>query len=93
MNKCLKIIFSAGDLPKDFLPSFIQKNAKKLNLEGTVQIVDRDKVKIVACGAKEAIDKFLDVLHKGSSTVHLEDIEVEPFIRDKDYRNVFRVIE
>ncbi|HZW61443.1 MAG TPA: acylphosphatase [Candidatus Babeliales bacterium] len=92
MNKCLKITFS-GDFPEDFFQNFIQKNAKKLKVEGTVQFIEHNLVKIIACGTKEAVDAFLDVLHKGSGEIFLEDIEIEPFLKEKDYRGVFRVIE
>lgn len=93
MNKCLKITFMA-DFPEGFLQSFIQKNAKKFEIEGIVQVVGPGKkVRIIACGVKDSVDQFLDVLHKGSSACSLEDIEVEPFLNDKDYRGVFRVIE
>ena len=94
MNKCLKIMIPAIGLPKDFLADFIQKYARKFNLEGIAQMMHAEhKIKIIACGLKEDVDAFLDMLHKGSSKVQLGAIEVEPFVRDKDYRGVFRVIE
>ncbi len=94
MNKCLKITFR-GDLPKDFLKSVVQKYAQKLSLEGTVQRVHADGAitRIIACGTKDAIDDFLDVLYEGATTTDLNEIEVEPFLKDRDYRGVFRVIE
>jgi len=92
MKKCVKISFS-GEFSADFLYTFIQKNAKNLSLEGTAQVVEPAQCKIIVCGDKEAIDLFVDLLHKGSATASLEDIEIEPFLTDKDYRNVFRVIE
>ncbi len=92
MNKCLRITFS-GDFPPDFFRSFIQRNAQKLRVEGTVQLVQKNIVRIIVCGSKESVDSFVDVLHKGSADVFIEDIEIEPFLKDKDYRGVFRVIE
>lgn len=92
MNKCLKISFS-GEFPPDFFKEFIQKHAKKLGVEGTVQLISPQTVRIIACGTKESIDAFVDILHKGASGVFLEGIEIEPFLKDKDYRGVFRVIE
>ncbi len=93
MNKCLRITFVAN-FPEGFLNTFIQKHAKKLNIEGMVQVISPEKrVRIIACGLKEDVDSFLDVLHKGSPVCELEDIEIEPFLKDKDYRGVFRVIE
>ncbi len=93
MNKCLKITFDA-EVPADFLRSFVQKNAKKCELEGTAQLVDAgEKVRIIVCGAKELVDSFLDMLLRGTSSFAPEAVEVEPFLKDKDYRGVFRVIE
>lgn len=93
MNKCLKITFVA-DFPENFLQTVIQKNAKKLSIEGIAQIVGPGKkVRIIACGMKDSVDQFLDVLHRGVSECALEDIEIEPFLKDKDYRGVFRIIE
>jgi acylphosphatase len=93
MNKCLRITFSAS-VPEGFLHDFIQKNAKKLNLEGVVQMVPvENKIRVIVCGHKDQVDAFVDILHKGKGKTLLEQIEIEPFLKDKDYRGVFRVIE
>ncbi len=93
MNKCLKITFNA-DIPDDFIQNHIQKNARKLNIEGTAQIINSEnKIKIIVCGNKDEVDQFMDLLHKSSLKAELKDLEVEPFLKDKDYRGVFRVIE
>lgn len=93
MHKCLKITFS-GAIPEGFLHNFIQKEAKKLNLEGMVQVIaTENRIKIIVCGHKDAVDDFVDVLHKGSEKTILEGIQIEPFLKDRDYRGVFRVIE
>ena len=93
MNKCLRITFG-GDAPDSFLTSFILKHARKLELEGTAQRVELgSQVRVVVCGDRANIDLFLDLLHKGTSSFSPEDVEVEPFLKDRDYRGVFRVIE
>lgn len=93
MNKCLRITFSAS-MPEGFLHDFVQKNAKKLNLEGVVQMLPAEqKVRVIVCGDKDIVDKFVDLLHKGTGKTLLNQIEIEPFLKDKDYRGVFRVIE
>lgn len=93
MNKCLKITFNA-DFPDGFLSEFIQKQAKELGLEGTVQVISvNQKVRIVICGDKSKVDAFVDLLHKGNAQYAPQDIEVEGFAKDKNYRGVFRVIE
>lgn len=94
MNKCVRISFSCQKLPKDFLREVLLKKARLLEIEGTAQMSVADgRVKIVACGSKDNIDEFMDFLHKGPGKTVLDDIEAEPFLKDKEYRGVFRVIE
>jgi acylphosphatase len=90
MMQCLRITFPHND-STDFLHTFIQKNARSLEIEGTAQLV-ANHIKIVACGTKDAIDAFLDFLHKEAAKKSI-DLEIEPFLKDKDYRGVFRIIE
>ena len=92
MKQCMRISFAAT-MPKNFLETFIQKHARQLRLEGTAQLVSDGIVNIVACGSKMALEEFLDVLHKGTKTVKPHDISLEPFLKSKDYRGVFRIIE
>ncbi|KKP35294.1 MAG: hypothetical protein UR26_C0007G0014 [candidate division TM6 bacterium GW2011_GWF2_32_72] len=91
MHKCLIITFSVLS-QDDFLRGFIQKNAAKFGLEGTAQFIEDGLVKIHACGAKDEVDNFLDLLHKSAAEKGLEDIEIEPFMKDRDFRGIFRVI-
>lgn len=92
MSQCLKITFM-GDVPKSFLKNIVQKNARTLELEGVAQFIETNRIKIIICGQKDAIDKFVDVLHKELAEKIIEQLEIEPFIKDKSYRGVFRVIE
>ncbi len=93
MNKCVKIAFMIKGTAQAAY-AFIQKEARKFNLEGMVQIDgDNGQGTIVACGDKQAVDDFMDLLHKGTKGCELEDIQIEPFLKDKDYRGVFRIIE
>jgi acylphosphatase len=92
MNKCLKITLQI-EVKDGMLQNFIQKNAKKYNIEGTVQAIDKHTVKIIICGSGEEMDEFVDSLYKGYKDIKPSVIEVEPFLKDKDYRGVFRLIE
>jgi len=92
MKKCLQITIIA-EFPEEFLRNFIQKHARKLELEGTVQFVDQDQARIFVCGEKEEVDLFLDVLHEGTKDWKAQQIDTEPSIKEKDYRGIFRVIE
>ena len=92
MTKCLSIVLRAST-KEGFLKNFIQKNARDLDIEGIVQQKIDGEVNMVICGLREQVDLFLDILHKGSSDCKIHAIEVKPFLKDKDYRGVFRVIE
>jgi len=91
MNKCLKITLTLKPT-EGFLQNVIQQNARNFGLEGIVQPFGDDKVKIIVCGEKEKVDYFVDSIHK-ESVQAVTDIEIEPYIKDRDYRGVFRVIE
>lgn len=92
MNKCLKIMLKVE--PKDgFLQNIIQKYARKYDLEGFAQQWAKDQVKIIVCGQKDMVDSFVDIIHKEAHKTHIHAIEIEPFLKDRDYRGVFRVIE
>ncbi|MCX5924879.1 MAG: acylphosphatase [Candidatus Dependentiae bacterium] len=92
MNKCLRITVF-GDYTDDLLTSFVQKIAHTFELEGTASAIDETQALIIVCGDKDKVDGFLDALHKGTTKWKPEDLEVEPFLKDKDYRGVFRVIK
>ena len=94
MSQCLHITFFL-DGSKKFLHTVIQKHARSLGLEGTVQVINGDgkSVKVLACGGRESIDDFVDLLHKEAARDAIADIEIEPFMKEKDFRGVFRVIE
>lgn len=92
MKKCLKIVLM-GNFGKDFVHEVIQQNARTLQLEGTAQHVLPNQIRIIVCGMQDLLDSFLDIVHAGSAKWHIEDIEIEPFLREKDYRGVFRIIE
>lgn len=92
MYKCIKISFSAPN-PENSILANIQKKAQQLELEGTAQLVKAEKIiKIIVFGPKDSVDTFVDFLHKGPNEKPLDDLEIEPFIKDRDYRGAFRII-
>lgn len=91
MNKCLKINLVIQDA-QNLLESFVQKNAKKHNIEGTALLVE-NMIKIIACGNSDKLDDFVDSLYKGYNNLRPSLVKVEPFLKDKDYRGIFRIIE
>jgi acylphosphatase len=94
MSQCLHITFLM-EAPKTFLHSVIQKKARALGIEGTVRVYSNGEksITLIACGQKEAMDDFVDLLHKEAAKESIKDMEIEPFIKEKDFRGVFRIIE
>lgn len=93
MHKCLKIILS-GAVSTDFLRLFVQQEAAKLMLEGTAQVLpEASCASLIICGQKERLDNFVDLLHQHAAREGIDSVEIEPFLKTKDYRGVFRIIE
>ncbi len=92
MKKCLKITF-VTQLLDGGMRDFVQASARKLGLEGTVQVVEPNEISIIVCGSKDSIDEFLDVIHRGFGANIPEDVQIEPFLKERDYRGIFRILE
>ena len=94
MSRCLHITFSI-DLPQKFLHNGIQKFARTLGLEGTVQVLNGagKEIRLLVCGERDSVDDLLDFLHKEAAKEAIKNMEVEPFIKERDFRGVFRIIE
>lgn len=92
MKQCLRIMLHVQSY-KASLKDSIHKAAKKAEIEGTIQKMDDKQVMVFACGPKSNVDIFLDELHKKVALKELEWLEIEPFLKDRDFRGVFRVIE
>lgn len=92
MYKCLKITFT-GDLPKGFLQKTVLKCARDYPIEGLAQLMMDNLVKIIVCGPLHEVDSFLDELYDEINDIDLQELQVEPFVKDRDFRGVFRVLE
>lgn len=91
MNQCVRItLVVKAAVP--LLKNFIQKNAQKLCIEGMGNILAPNTIKIIAYGSHDAIDEFIDTLYTGYNGSKPAVIEVEPFVKDRDYHGIFRVI-
>ena len=71
---------------------FVQKQAKKLDIEGTIQNLSDKTVMIFASGQAERLDSFIDHLYKGTGKSKVNEIEVEPLLSEKIFRGVFRIL-
>lgn len=94
MSQCLHITFIA-DNPKEFLHDTVQIEARTLGIEGIAQLKHETEngVKIIACGSKQALEDFVDVLHKGVAKEVIHGMAIEPTLKERDFRGVFRIIE
>lgn len=91
MKKCLKIRV-CGNVQGVAYRAHTKKHADTLGIEGTVQNSDDGSVLIYACGNAVNLEKLLDVLYKGTPDSSVEDLIAEPFLNEKNFRGVFRII-
>lgn len=93
MKQCLKILIS-GKVQGVSYRKFVQKHAQKFEIEGTIQnLEDKKSVMVYACGSSSDLDKFIDYLYQGTPESDIQDVRAEPFLQEKDFRGVFRIIE
>lgn len=92
MSQCMRInLIIKGD--KTRIQTLVKKYAHEYKVEGLLQSADDHAVKLVACGHMEEMEAFMGALHKEFAKDNLNIAEIEPFLKDRDYRGVFRVIE
>lgn len=92
MSQCMRInLLIKGD--KEHIQALLRKYAHEFKLEGILKSADEHAVKVVACGDAMEIESFMVELNKEFAKDNLNISEVEPFLKDRDYRGVFRVIE
>lgn len=91
MRKCIKITVY-GNVKNESYHVFIQQKATSLSIEGTIKNNDDASVVIYACGSADNLDGFIDHVYKGSKASIVDDVHIEPFINEKDYRGAFRII-
>jgi hypothetical protein len=97
MRKCVKItITEFGDL--DALYKVLKKKLSFDDLEGYAEPVLDDELHIVVYGPKEAVDLFVGnledvLLAENENRKHDIVYFFEPFLKDEDYRGVFRFVK
>jgi acylphosphatase len=72
--------------------TFIQKTAQSLSIEGTLQNTEPNSITIFACGPSVSLEKFIDALYKGTGSSEVKELTTEPFVNERDFRGVFRII-
>lgn len=91
MSRCIKMTFNVSKATDKML-QVVQQQALALELEGLVVASTPENVKIVACGSSEKIDSFLDTIDEFIARSGGHNITIDPFLKDKDYRGVFRIM-
>ena len=91
MRQSVKIIVK-GKVQGVSYREFVQKQAKKIGIEGTAQNSPDGNVIIYAAASSDDLDSFIDFLYKGTSKSKVEDIIVEPLVGGRDFRRIFRII-
>ena len=70
---------------------FIQQKARSLGITGTVENMDDRSVRVVAQGAEDALETFIEHLHKGPFLAHVARVESEKREPTEMFSN-FRII-
>ncbi|MBY0109964.1 MAG: hypothetical protein K2X90_02530 [Candidatus Babeliaceae bacterium] len=91
MSRCIKMTFAVQRSNEKFLHA-LQKQALDCRLEGFVLASTPDTIKIIACGVSADLDAFLDKVDEIIAKHGGQDVVIDPFLKDKDYRGVFRIM-
>jgi acylphosphatase len=70
----------------------IQKQARSCQLEGFIMASTPTTIKMIACGVSADLDLFLDKIDEVIATLGGQEVAIDPFLKDKDYRGVFRIM-
>lgn len=91
MSRCLKVLIKINDWRPEFSHD-IQRQAQKTKVEGQIQLINPQQLKLIVCGKNDQLDEFIDYIFDLfiSSGVSIEALE--PFLKERDYRGIFRII-
>ena len=56
---------------------FVQRKARALSISGTVENKEDRTVEVIAQGMEENLEKFVELLHKGSFLARVAQVDVE----------------
>ena len=65
-----------GRVQRVMFRDFTKRSAVKLGVFGTVQNIADGSVKVIAQGAQEALEHFVETLHKGSLLSRVDEVNV-----------------
>lgn len=90
MKKCVRITF---EVENGKILESIKKKARSLDVEGIAYRSASDEYETIVHGEKEQVEKFIDAVHAAIIEAGSEDFYVEPYLKEEDYRGVFRVLQ
>jgi hypothetical protein len=82
-----------AEVPHEALQKILHNCTKKVLVEGVAQLFLGNNIRIIVCGSVENVDAFIDMMYHELIKVNIEEPVIEPFLKDKDYRGVFRIIQ
>ncbi len=91
MSRCIKMTFEVKN-GNERLFEEIQKKARECQLEGFIMASSPQAIKMIACGVSADLDLFLDTVDEIIVRQGGKNMEIDPFLKDKDYRGVFRIM-
>lgn len=91
MSRCIKMTFNVQRSDEKLLNA-VQTKAHECKLEGFVLASTPETIKIIACGVSGDLDTFLDKVDEIIAAQGGQDVVIDPFLKDKDYRGVFRIM-
>lgn len=91
MKQCLKLVIT-GTVKDPAFHAFVQKKARSLGVEGTIQNNEMGEAVVFACGMSHDLDVLIDLLYAGTQGIKVEQVRAEPLLSEKDFRGVFRII-
>ena len=98
MRKCVKMIVTDYH-DVDVFYKALKKRANVGAVEGVAEPLSDEELQIVVYGPKESVDEFVGAVEDTVITIAEEgddqasELMVEPFIKEEDYRGVFRFIK
>ena len=92
MKRCLKMLINSNNW-QTLWSDQIQLKAKELEIEGLMQATSDSQLRIMVCGQDAKLDDFMDYLYDFLPTINASLNDLEPFIKDREFRGIFRVIE
>jgi hypothetical protein len=89
--KCVRVLVEGAK--SSFNLAAVCDRARAVGVEGVGQRIAAETVRIQLCGQPDRVDEVIDSIAKECARYEGCFLELEPFLKDKDYRGIFRVLE